>query len=302
MGRVIVMLVGRPLSDGYTGVCNRAGATILEEGANACFSKKQSVHLRGATPAVNVGISHAQGSQEPHNLSHGAHSAMLQRLLANPDIQRIAGFTSSKLTPIAHRDIAKLHALGALEHWNPKLYSYIKQVHLDVKGRVAVRSNFSNSVFPAAAFNFGPQVCCQPHRDSLNFACGWCGIHPLGDFDPEKGGHLVLHELKLMIEFPPMSLILIPSAVLTHSNAAIRKGETRVSFTQYCPGGLFRWRDNGFRTQSALAKASPELFEQMQAAKLKRWKEGLEMLPKWRDLEKKMQESGQTVEAKADDS
>ena len=90
------MLVGRPVSRDYAEACNRAGDTILEEGSRANFTKEQSVHLRGASPALNVGISYGNGSQAAHNLSHGTHSDMLQRLLANPDIQRIAGFTSSE--------------------------------------------------------------------------------------------------------------------------------------------------------------------------------------------------------------
>ncbi|KAJ7738681.1 hypothetical protein DFH07DRAFT_966016 [Mycena maculata] len=74
----------------------------------------------------------------------------------------------------------------------------------------------------------------------------------LGDFDPTTGGHFVLGDLKLVIEFPPGTLILIPSATLSHSNIPVRPGETRVSFTQFTSGGLFRYIDNGFRTEHEL--------------------------------------------------
>jgi hypothetical protein len=70
----------------------------------------------------------------------------------------------------------------------------------------------------------------------------------LGKFDPCRGGHLILWDLKLVIEFPPGSTILIPSATLRHSNVAIQPGETRYSFTQYTAGGLFRWVDHGFQS------------------------------------------------------
>ena len=63
----------------------------------------------------------------------------------------------------------------------------------------------------------------------------------LGDFDPTKGSHLVLWECKLVIEFPPGSTILIPSAIITHSNVPIQAGEKRYSVTQYATGVLFRW-------------------------------------------------------------
>lgn len=42
-----------------------------------------------------------------------------------------------------------------------------------------------------------------------------------GPFQPKKGGYLALWELKLVIEFPPGALVLIPSATITHSNVAV---------------------------------------------------------------------------------
>lgn len=38
-----------------------------------------------------------------------------------------------------------------------------------------------------------------------------CAITTLSDYDPKAGGHLVLWDLKLVIEFPPGSTILILS-------------------------------------------------------------------------------------------
>ncbi|KAJ6479842.1 hypothetical protein C8R45DRAFT_933631 [Mycena sanguinolenta] len=54
------------------------------------------------------------------------------------------------------------------------------------------------------------------------------------------------------------STILIPSAILRHSNIPVRSHETRFSFTQYTAGGLFRWIQNGFMTDEAFTEsASP---------------------------------------------
>jgi hypothetical protein len=80
--------------------------------------------------------------------------------------------------------------------------------------------NFSAtvSVFATATFNFGPQTVTFPHLDFVNLPWGWCTITALGDFDPNKGGHLILWDLKLIICFPPGSTILIPSALIRHSN------------------------------------------------------------------------------------
>jgi hypothetical protein len=85
----------------------------------------------------------------------------------------------------------------------------------------------------------------------MNFAYGWCSVTPLGDFDPDLGGHFVLWDFKLAVRFPPGSTILIPSALFTHSNASIQKNEKRYSIVQYAAGGLFRWAKRGFMTEKA---------------------------------------------------
>ena len=125
-----------------------------------------------------------------------------------------------------------------------------------------LRRNFSNSVWAAATFNFGPRTCTRRHRDWANLPFSWCSVTALGEFDPMKGGHLVLWDLRLVIEFPPGSTILLPSAAIAHSNTAIGRGETRCSFTQFSAGGLFRWTSHGnqldadyFRGMSAEDKA-----------------------------------------------
>ncbi len=111
-----------------------------------------------------------------------------------------------------------------------------------------LRRNFVKNVFAAATFNLGPQACTRVHLDHLNLAFGLCAITALGNFDYKKGGHLILWDLRLIIEFPPGATILIPSAILRHSNVSIRRGETRYSLTQYSAGALFRWVRCGFRT------------------------------------------------------
>jgi hypothetical protein len=57
----------------------------------------------------------------------------------------------------------------------------------------------------------------------------------------------VVQNLKL-IEFLPSSTILIPSALLTHSNTPIRENEKWYSIAQYAAGALFMWVENGFIT------------------------------------------------------
>src|ERR1700761_1401388 len=136
---------------------------------------------------------------------------------------------------------------------------------------------FPKSVFSCASFNFGPNVWTFKHRDVLNLPFGWCAIHALGRFNPKKGGHLILWDLKLIIEFPPGALILIPSATLSHSNIPVQKGEERASFTLFTAGGLFRFVDNGFRTEDELAAQDPVEFARVMECKKRRWKDGVEL-------------------------
>ena len=110
---------------------------------------------------------------------------------------------------------------------------------------------FPKCIFPAAALNFGPKVCSFRHRDVLNCSYDWCVIYAFGNFNPVAGSHLYLQDLGIVVEFPPNSLALIPSATVEHLNSPIAKDEERVSFTLFCGGGLFWWVDNGFRTEAA---------------------------------------------------
>jgi hypothetical protein len=77
----------------------------------------------------------------------------------------------------------------------------------------------------------------------------------LGPYDHKKGGHLVLFDIDKIIEFPPGSHILIPSAVMRHANTAIQPDERRVGLTQYAAGALFRWVDNGFCKSKEVKRA-----------------------------------------------
>lgn len=149
--------------------------------------------------------------------------------------------------PVAFGDT---NGLGAFKTWAPRLFSYYAD-HLSAltKHDPSNRVNFPNSVWAAATFNFGPNTACFKHRDSANLPFGWCGITSLGSFDPTRGGHLVLWDCRLVVEFPPGSTALVPSAAIAHSNTSISPsaGEKRYSFTQYTSGGIFRWVDQGFQ-------------------------------------------------------
>ena len=112
------------------------------------------------------------------------------------------------------------------------------------------------TIFPTATFNLGPKTITLDHTDKGNVAFGWCAITALGQYDADAGGHLALFDLKLVIRFPPGSTILIPSGVLRHGNTPIIGDDSfRMSITQYCAGGLFRWVKYGFQTAQSLIKS-----------------------------------------------
>lgn len=144
--------------------------------------------------------------------------------------------------------------IGAFAFWAPRVHAYYHARLGRLYARYPrLRRNFERSVFPCTTINFGPSTCCFPHVDSNNLPFGICAITALGDFDPTLGGHLVLWDMKLVIEFPPGATILIPSATIRHSNVRIQPHETRYSVTQYAAGGLFRWVDRGFKSEKSAA-------------------------------------------------
>lgn len=100
----------------------------------------------------------------------------------------------------------------------------------------------------------GPSSTTTRHVDNLNSPLVMCGVTSLGPYDHKQGGHFVLYDLKLIIEFPSGWTALLPSATLCHGNTRIQEGERRYSITQYIPGSLFRWVRHKFR----LAKNVPD--------------------------------------------
>ncbi|KAJ7868402.1 hypothetical protein B0H14DRAFT_2166337, partial [Mycena olivaceomarginata] len=53
--------------------------------------------------------------------------------------------------------------------------------------------------------NFGPHAIAVPYLDFGNLSWGWHTITALDWFTPDRGGHLILWDLKLIIRFPPSS-------------------------------------------------------------------------------------------------
>ncbi|PPQ87434.1 hypothetical protein CVT24_001371, partial [Panaeolus cyanescens] len=259
-GRVCGVLAGRPRGASYEAALDRTDQFLQSENRAEQFQAAENKHRRGKFAAIAFGISFGGGQKLAQPLVPGHHGNLVQRFLANRDIACIASFADS-----------------AFHTWCPRLYNYYRTTLRKAAAHTKQPLNFPGSCFAAMSVNMGGRVCCFKHRDCVNLAFGWCAITAIGDFDPEKGGHFVLWDLKLVIEFPPGATILIPSAIFSHSNTSIAQNERRFSITQYSAGALFRWVENGFKTDAELKAQDPDHFTHMQSLKSSRFANGLAM-------------------------
>ncbi|KAJ7462645.1 hypothetical protein B0H11DRAFT_1734876 [Mycena galericulata] len=270
---VFALLAGGPRDPTWPNVAAEA-ATAMEAAAQQMYGpafyaeKPPEAPRRGSHHAASFGESMGGGQETPSAFYHSLfHTLVLARLLTLTPFKRIIGFVNAMFISYA----PKLHdyygsTMDALHGWDESLPRFLQ-----------------NSVFAAATFNFGPRTVTLPHLDFANLAWGWCAITALGDFDPNRGGHLILWDLRLVIRFPPGSTIFIPSALLRHSNVAIQQGEKRFSFTQYTAAGIFRFVYNKFRTEKSVKHAQMSAAEKAKRAEQRknRWFEGLKMLKQW---------------------
>ncbi|KAJ7898181.1 hypothetical protein B0H14DRAFT_3424543 [Mycena olivaceomarginata] len=145
------------------------------------------------------------------------------------------------------------------------------------------------SLSPLSPPTLGPSLSPHPTRTPAgNKVDSMCLIGVLGNFDADKSGHLVCWDHDLIICFPPGCSILIPSAVVTHSNTTIQEGEERFSLLQYSAGGLFRWVANGVQSnRSWLTSASAEDLVRREEERKARCADALKKFMLWKDMKVK---------------
>ncbi|KAJ7071611.1 hypothetical protein C8F01DRAFT_1111218 [Mycena amicta] len=260
--RLLALLAGQPHGDNWPGIVEAATTAMEERAPRVKLSQEKLEHRRAerAFPSLARGVSHRGGQKQPGELLIvGENKTVTDELLAHDAFKRIVGFTT--------------YIFGL---WMPMLfaaYSSAKQTF--GKRMPALRWPFAGSAFAACTWNFITTVCAA-HVDFANLAWGWCAITALGRFNPDRGGHLIIWCLRLIIRFPPGSTIFIPSTLLMHSNTPIQDGETRSSFVQYSAGGLFRWIDQDFMTQEEFLRTASDA--ELEAARVRagtRWAEGI---------------------------
>lgn len=266
---IVASLIDRPRGADWADVCNEASrclAAVEEIGLQVgAFDADDMSTRRGKFLQVPVGLSMGGGQQKPTNLysAQKRRQKINQSILQNRAIQRIAGFQSS-----------------AFSFTSPKLCQhYVKELGPVYENDYALTPNFENSIFPAASFNCGSNSVSLAHFDHNNLSFGQCTLTPLGTFDYQKGGHLVVYSLSRIFEFPAGTTFTLPSAAFKHGNTRLQCGGTRRSIAQYAAGALFRFKAYGFQTAKSLSSTVRGRAEIAKADKEpnQRWQEGLEL-------------------------
>ncbi|KAJ7585724.1 hypothetical protein C8J56DRAFT_788327 [Mycena floridula] len=189
---------------------------------------------------MGLGISFGGGQMSPGNLSTPeSDEKALKDLRTNWAMVRLAQWTDQMV-----------------ESYFPAYHSLYHNVIDDLTddNKDLIR-NFDDSCFAGAHINCSRHTVTAPHRDYKNF--GICPVISLGDYDPDNGGHIILWDFQLVVRFPPGALVILPSALVEHSNTPVANYETRMSFAQFTASGLVRWVHNGMRSDvDFLANAS----------------------------------------------
>lgn len=221
--------------------------------------------------------------QHVRNMSLSAHNQIvLDALLRHQAVRQVANFGDGWYLLPGMPNTGLINTSAAFQLFAPRLHDYYDRTLTGLCTRdPSLRRNFERNVFANATFNLGPRTVAYKHRDNLNLPWGWCAITAIGSFNPHEGGHLVLWELRMVIEFPPGATVLIPSAIITHGNTSVADTERRYSFTQYSAGGIFRWVDCGYQAVKALPKMRGSEAERRGA---ERWKDGVEMMSMWSEF------------------
>ncbi|KZP09808.1 hypothetical protein FIBSPDRAFT_759444 [Athelia psychrophila] len=267
-GLVVANVIGHPRDPSWEQVHQHTTELLREAGGCIHCTAKDTWHRCGDFKALAQGIRYGTGMKKPGNTKNTKHNgAILKSLMALKEIMQIVSFTNS-----------------CFHTWAPRLHKYYGDMMAALCARHPhLQRNFAKgeSVFACSTINFGPATKSFPHTNNNNLAWGWCAVTALGDYDPTRGGHLILWDAKLrdiVIEFPPGSTIFIPSAVFAHSNTSTQPGETHYSFTRYTSGGLFRWVEHGYQGEKAYnAGLSARGKKKEERRKAARWENGMNM-------------------------
>ncbi|KAJ7467008.1 hypothetical protein FB451DRAFT_1401859 [Mycena latifolia] len=136
-GRVFAVLVGQPRGLDWAAAINEMYGLVTKEGAAASFPyRMRSENWRGLFAALNVGLSYGKGQTVPSRLLNKNYTPLLDRLLSNAAIMRMAHFASA-----------------AFQLWAPRLYDYYRDHNEALHAHLPnLRCNFPRSILLAVEF------------------------------------------------------------------------------------------------------------------------------------------------------
>lgn len=224
----------------------------------------------------------------PLDMKNDTNRAVAKELCADPDIRRVAQYGSSKFfflsfffltdNPVFNYLLISCNTIAAYATTVPKAFRKIDDALFDLEEQYDdLECPFPQSVYPTVTFNLGDDISTDIHYDFLNWTFSDCAIHCFGNHDYRLGGHFVIWEWKLVIQFPPSATIIVPSSCVGHGNTPILDGKIRKSMTQYVPGGLMRHEAYGFRTEAQLKKEDPGLWAKLKKEGPLQFGEGVDL-------------------------
>ncbi|KAF8194926.1 hypothetical protein BJ912DRAFT_923826 [Pholiota molesta] len=207
-------------------------------------------HRRGKFPALPIGISHGGGQLRPSVLQNHANTPVLTKLFRKESLNRISGFVNSVFRTFA-----------------PRLCQHYRRTLEELRAH-------DPALIPAFSGN-----CLLPPSRLRESFLGLVRRHRPWVVRSGQGRPSCVMGPQVCHSLPPGSTIIIPSALIRHSNTSIAAHETRYSVAQYSAGGLFRWVHNGFQKEEQWqAKATSEEKHIREVEKEDRWLEGFKML------------------------
>ncbi len=166
----------------------------------------------------------------------------IDKPLQDKSLQCIAGFQYSKksycnmIIPAVLLDHFALYIPKVHKEYQDTLQTVYKR-H---KKNCDVKCLFCNSIYSTAICNFGSKTIIVFHKDYKNKVNGFLAIISFRKFKHTKDSHLVLKDLKLIIEFSSESTILFLSCIIEYVITPIRNDKCRYSFVQYTARGPFQ--------------------------------------------------------------
>ncbi|KAG6905068.1 hypothetical protein DXG01_005289 [Tephrocybe rancida] len=202
------------------------------------------------------------------NLPSSKNFDLTEKVMSDPGFERLARQVS-----------------GAFAYWAPRLHVHYTEAKEAICEWDPELKHWLGCAFAAFVCNLGPQTVCIEHQDPANLAYGWCCVTLLGNFDPTRGGHVILWNIGVAVECPALHHFFLPSASIVHSNVAIHPNETRLSVTHYTAGALFKFVKRGMMLEKDFKRTASKKDLKASAEKDKGcWKFGLSLFSTMEEL------------------